>query len=276
MTTVPDVKGRTSTSTSLDIELKNVTLQFPKPDGAGMLTVFENFDLDVEQGSFTVLLGPSGCGKSTLLNVMDGLLEPPADHIRILGQDIRKSADVTRQIAHVFQSPRLLRWKTLRGNVTFALKGLQTQPKERWNDLIENYFRVVGLSDYLDFYPHQVSGGMQQRAAIVRAWVNEPRILLMDEPFSHLDEITAAEMRRELTRLWTRDEPRRTIVFVTHDIKEAVKLGTHVVMLTPRPARICHTQEIDLPWPREDTDDPVFELERDLRRIFAERAGIRT
>ncbi len=260
----------------LDIELKNVTLRFPRPDGKGTLPVYEHFNLDIERGSFTVLLGPSGCGKSTLLNLVDGLLSPTsADALRVLGEDVRTNPDVTRHTAYVFQSARLLKWKTLRGNVEFGLRGLAVQPRERWDELMAKYFGVVNLTDFTHYYPHQVSGGMQQRAAIVRAWVNEPQILLMDEPFSHLDEITAAELRRELIKLWTRDEQRRTIVFVTHDISEAVQLGSRIIMLTPRPAEICYEQAVDLPWPRADDDERVFEIEKTLRRVFAERAGVR-
>lgn len=260
----------------LEIELKNVSLKFPRPDGSGELVIYENFNLEVERGSFTVLLGPSGCGKSTLLNVIDGLLRPTsADAVRVIGEDIRERPDVTRHCAYVFQNARLLKWKTLRGNVEFGLRGLGVQPRERWSELMDRYFGVVGLRDFTHYYPHQVSGGMQQRAAIVRAWVNEPRILLMDEPFSHLDEITAAELRRELVRLWTQDEERRTIIFVTHDISEAVQLGQRIIVLTPRPAEICHEQIVDLPWPRSDNDERVFEVEKTLRRVFAEKAGVR-
>jgi NitT/TauT family transport system ATP-binding protein len=261
---------------TLDIELRNISLTFPKPDGSGMLTIYQNFDLLVERGSFTVLLGPSGCGKSTLLNVINGLLKPTtADMVKVLGEDILKNPDVTRQSAYVFQSARLLKWKTLRGNVEFGLRGLQVQPPERWDELMDKYFGIVGLREFTHYYPHQVSGGMQQRASIVRAFVNEPQILLMDEPFSHLDEITAAELRRELVRLWTQDEQRRTIVFVTHDISEAVQLGQRIIMLTPRPAEICFEQTVDLPWPRTDGDDEVFEIEKAVRRVFAEKAGVR-
>jgi len=267
---------RTAPANGLDIELRNVTLRFPRPDGHGSLIVYENFNLDIERGSFTVLLGPSGCGKSTLLNVIDGLLPPTsADAVKVLGEDVRANPDVTRQTAYVFQSARLLKWKTLRGNVEFGLRGLAVQPRERWGELMAKYFGVVGLSDFTHYYPHQVSGGMQQRAAIVRAWVNEPQILLMDEPFSHLDEITAAELRRELIKLWTRDEQRRTIVFVTHDISEAVQLGSRIIMLTPRPAEVCFEQLVDLPWPRSDDDERAFEIEKQLRHVFAERAGVR-
>jgi NitT/TauT family transport system ATP-binding protein len=264
-----------STSLKYDIDLRNVSLMFPRPDGEGLLPVYENFDLQVERGSFTILLGPSGCGKSTLLNVIDGVLKPSsADSLKVLGKDLREDPDVTRQCAYVFQSARLLKWKTLRGNVEFGLRGLNVQPQSRWPELMDKYFGVVGLRDFTHYYPHQVSGGMQQRASIVRAWVNEPQILLMDEPFSHLDEITAAELRRELIKLWTRDAQRRTIVFVTHDISEAVQLGSRIIMLTPRPASIAHEQTVDLPWPRADADEQVFEYEKKLRKIFAERAGV--
>lgn len=269
--------ARPPAQNGLDIELKNVTLRFPRPDGKGTLPVYENFNLDIERGSFTVLLGPSGCGKSTLLNVIDGLLTPTsADMVRVLGEDVRTNPDVTRHTAYVFQSARLLKWKTLRGNVEFGLKGLGVQPRERWDELMKKYFGVVGLTDFAHYYPHQVSGGMQQRAAIVRAFVNEPQILLMDEPFSHLDEITAAELRRELIKLWMRDEERRTVVFVTHDISEAVQLGSRIIMLTPRPAEICFEQTVDLPWPRAEADERAFEIEKTLRLVFAERAGVRT
>jgi len=265
-----------STDQKYDIDLRNVNLMFPRPDGDGLLPVYENFNLQVERGSFTILLGPSGCGKSTLLNVIDGVLKPSsADTLKVLGKDLREDPDVTRQCAYVFQNARLLKWKTLRGNVEFGLRGLKVQPESRWPELMDKYFGVVGLRDFTHYYPHQVSGGMQQRASIVRAWVNEPQILLMDEPFSHLDEITAAELRRELVRLWTQDEQRRTIVFVTHDISEAVQLGERIIMLTPRPAEICYEQLVDLPWPRDSADERTFEIEKTLRKVFAEKAGVR-
>jgi NitT/TauT family transport system ATP-binding protein len=261
---------------SLEIELKNVTLRFPTPDGKGHLTVYEGFNLEVERGSFTVLLGPSGCGKSTLLNLINGLLKPTsAEALNVFGRDIRENPDLTRQMAYVFQHPRLLKWKTLRSNVIFGLRGLEVQPKEKWDKLINRYFGIVGLSDYMNYYPHQVSGGMQQRAAIVRAWVNEPRILLMDEPFSHLDEISAGELRRELIKLWSRETPRRTIVFVTHDLSEAVQLGEDILMLTQCPAQVFYKQRVDIPWPREEGSEQVFELEKQLRLVFLKRAGIK-
>jgi ABC-type nitrate/sulfonate/bicarbonate transport system ATPase subunit len=177
-------------------------------------------------------------------------------------------------MAYIFQGPRLLPWKTLRANVEFGMRGLAVKSKSEWDALIRKYFEMVGLTEYMDYYPHQVSGGMQQRAAIVRAWVNEPEILLMDEPFSHLDEITGAGLRRELVELWTAEEERRTIVFVTHNISEAVQLASDIVVLTRAPSNICYRTDVDIPWPRDSTSDEVFALEKELRRVFAEKAGI--
>jgi len=254
-----------------EIVLRDVYLSYATPHGEGMLQILDDFSIDIERESFTVLLGPSGCGKSTLLNLINGLASPTqADAIEVFGRDIRREPDATRQVAYVFQNARLLPWKTIRENIVFGLKGLRVQPEERWAELVEKYLALVGLEDFADYYPHQVSGGMQQRASIVRAWANEPRILLMDEPFSHLDEITAGRMRAELIDLWRRESPRRTIVFVTHDIGEAVELGQRIVMLSPRPARIFHDQTIEVEWPRDVTDERLFKLERDTRRIFFE------
>lgn len=259
-----------------EIALHDVSLSFPEPQGSGRTVIYENFDMEIEQGSFTVLLGPSGCGKSTLLNIINGLLTPnSARAIQVQGLDIRDNPELARQMAYVFQGPRLLKWKTLRGNVEFGLRGLKVQPRERWDDLIRTYFAAVGLREYMDHYPHQVSGGMQQRAAIVRAWVNEPQILLLDEPFSHLDEITAGELRRQLVDLWAQEERRRTIVFVTHDISEAAQLASDVVVLTPAPSHICYHRPVDIPRPRAEDNDEVFYLERELRKVFADKAGVR-
>jgi NitT/TauT family transport system ATP-binding protein len=257
-----------------NIDLKNLTLAFPKPDGSTS-TIYQDFSLTIEGGSFTVLLGPSGCGKSTFLNVISGLLQPTsADAIMIDGRDIRDDAELTRKSAYIFQNPRLLPWKTLRGNVEFGLRGLGVKPRDQWDELVRKYFGVVGLTEHMDFLPHQVSGGMQQRAAIVRAWANEPEILLMDEPFSHLDEITAGTLRRQLVTLWSSEAQRRTVVFVTHSLSEAAQLASDVVMLSRAPTTVTYRQTIDLPWPRDPKDKAVFDLETDLRRVFADKVGI--
>ncbi|ORE94249.1 ABC transporter ATP-binding protein [Acuticoccus yangtzensis] len=261
---------------TVKVSLRDLHLAFPGRDGAGDKVIYENLNLDIDEGSFTVLLGPSGCGKSTLLNITNGLLKPTsASGIIVDGNDLRDQPEMSRKMAYVFQGARLLRWKTLAQNAEFGLAGLNVQPKEKWQGLMEKYFSAVGLKDYMNHYPHQVSGGMQQRASIVRAWVNEPEILLMDEPFSHLDEITAATMRRILIDLWRQDETRRTIIFVTHDIAEAAQMASDIVMLTPAPSSICYRRKVDMPWPRAMESDEVIDLEKELRRAFSEKAGIR-
>lgn len=259
-----------------DIELRNVSLSFEGRNGKDSSTIYRDFNIKIEKGSFTVLLGPSGCGKSTFLNVINGLLSPTAtDGILVDNVDIREQPEATRKMAYIFQGPRLLPWKSLLNNVLFGMNGLGVQEKSKRKDLAEKYFKMVGLEDYMEYYPHQVSGGMQQRAAIVRAWANEPEILLMDEPFSHLDEITGASLRRELIELWASETEKRTIVFVTHDITEAAELASNVVMLTRVPTEVCYRTDVDLPWPRDTTTEEFFELEKDLRSTFAQAAGIR-
>lgn len=254
-----------------EIELRGMRLAFKTNSNATPHVVYDNFNLKIDRGSFTVLLGPSGCGKSTLLNIVNGLLRPTsADAVLVDGADVRERPELTREMAYVFQNARLLPWKTLRGNVEFGLKGLGVKPKHEWDGLIEKYFAMVGLSDYVDYYPRQVSGGMQQRAAIVRAWANEPKVLLMDEPFSHLDEMTGAALRRELIELWSAEAERRTVIFVTHNITEAVELGSDIVMLTKTPSSIYRRVSVDLPWPRQLISDEFFQIEKDLRASFTE------
>lgn len=256
---------------NLEVEIHNLKMMFPKPNGRGYLPIFDGLNLEVQKGSFTTILGPSGCGKSTLLNIINGILPPTyADALKVGGGDIRENPELRNHMGYIFQHSRLLPWRTLRENVIFALKGLGIQPKEHWNDLMHRYFKVVGLEDYMNYYPAQVSGGMQQRASIVRAWANEPRVLLMDEPFSHLDEITAREMRTELIRLWSQEEgEKKTVIFVTHDMSEAIYLADELYMLTKCPnARIFHHEKIDVPRPRDPEDERLFEIEREMKKKF--------
>jgi NitT/TauT family transport system ATP-binding protein len=262
---------------NLEVEIKNLAMVFPTPRGDSCQSIFDGIDLNVAKGSFTCILGPSGCGKSTLLNIINGILQPThADCLKVGGEDIRENPDARRHMGYIFQHSRLLPWRTLKENVIFALKGLRIQPAENWEELMHKYFRVVGLENYMDYFPNQVSGGMQQRASIVRAWANEPRVLLMDEPFSHLDEITARELRTELIRLWSEEkgEEKKTVIFVTHDMSEAIYLADELYMLTKCPdARFFHHQKIDIPRIRDPEDERLFEIERDTKkRFYAELA----
>jgi NitT/TauT family transport system ATP-binding protein len=250
------------------VEVIDLVKRFPKVRGEGEITVLNNVNLKVEKGKFVVLVGPSGCGKSTLLNIINGLIEPTSGKILIDGKDMREDSDFRKKMGYVFQSPRLLEWRTLKENVIFGLKCLRKQPKEKWNELAEKYLRLVGLSEFMNYYPLQVSGGMQQRVAIARAWANEPKILLMDEPFSHLDEITARTLRRELIKLWTAEEEKKTILFVTHDMREAVYLADEVYLMTNRPSSVYRKEVIDLPRDRDLEDPAVFKVLRELTKTF--------
>ena len=244
------------------IQLQNVSKDFVLPNGK-VLPVLENVSFEVAPQTFNSILGPSGCGKSTILNLIAGL-------------DRRFSGDVSLsmppgskteqpKIGFVFQQPRLLNWRTVIENVELPLEQKVGDRKAR-QDLARKYLALVGLSGYETYYPLQLSGGMQQRAAIARALVIDPDVLLMDEPFSGLDEITARKMRSELMRIW--QETGKTIVFVTHSISEAVFLSQQVLIVSRRPATIFKRLLIDLPYPRQYGDKRLFEIETNLMSDF--------
>ena len=201
--------------------------------------------LDVEPGSLVSVIGPSGCGKSTLLRIAGGLLTPSAGEVRIAGESPRE-AQRRKQIGFVFQDPALLPWRTVAGNVSLALE-VNRRPEARPVDVAE-LLALVGLAPFRGYYPHQLSGGMKQRVALARALALDPPLLLMDEPFGALDEITRTDLRYELLRI--RARLRATVLFVTHSITEAVLLSDRVAVMTGRPGRITTTLPIDLPWPR--------------------------
>ena len=201
-------------------------------------------DLQVREGEFVTLLGPSGCGKSTLLRMVGGLLQPSTGRVRLWPES--STATSRKRLTFVFQSPTLMPWASVEGNVRLPLDlthaGADTEPK------IQSALELVGLRDFRTAYPRELSGGMQMRVSIARALVTEPRLLLMDEPFGALDEITREKMNLELLRIWGNN--RKTVVFVTHSISEAVFLSDRVIVMSARPGRIQAIIDIDLPRPR--------------------------
>jgi NitT/TauT family transport system ATP-binding protein len=219
------------------------------------LPVLEDISFEVADGSFTSILGPSGCGKSTILNLIAGLDNHSSGEISIDGS----------RIGFVFQQPRLLNWRTLAQNVMLPLEH-QRFGNQRMQSLAAKYLELVGLSGYESYYPLQLSGGMQQRVAIARALAIDPDILLMDEPFSGLDEITARKLRQELLRIWR--ETGKTILFVTHSISESVFLSQEILIVTARPAKIFKRITVDLPYPRHYGDVRLFEIETQLTKDF--------
>lgn len=206
----------------------------------------KDVDLAVDEGTFTSLIGPSGCGKSTLLRVLADLVEPTKGQVAIQGQP-PNVARRARQIGFVFQDPALLDWRSVLENVALPLELQGTKRAEREAEA-RRLLSLVGLEGFEAVWPSQLSGGMRQRAAIARALSTSPRVMLMDEPFGALDQITRDRMNLELVRIF--EATGITVLFVTHSIREAVLLSDRVVVISPRPGRIVRTIDVDLPRPR--------------------------
>lgn len=212
------------------------------------LQALEGITLDVADGEFLCLLGPSGCGKSTLLQIIGGLLEPTSGRV-IVGGESPGEAQARKALGFVFQEPSLLPWRTVIENIRLPLE-VNRRGVGDGGCAVEALLTLVGLETFRDYYPFQLSGGMQQRVALARALAFDPSLLLMDEPFGALDEITRAAMRYELLRIWGVDK--KTVVFVTHSIVEAVILSDRVAVLSSQPGRIEDVVEIHLPRPRSE------------------------
>jgi ABC-type nitrate/sulfonate/bicarbonate transport system ATPase subunit len=246
------------------IDIRHLAKSFPQSDGRS-LAVIEDLNLQVAAGEFVSLLGPSGCGKSTALNMIGNIDPPTKGEIFVNGQALKLGSKAVR-IGFVFQSPRLIPWKSIEKNVRFGLESDGTIPRDEWTDRVQAALELVGVADFRKAFPSQLSGGMQTRVAIARALAMDPEIILMDEPFSSLDEITGRRMRGELTAIWERLHP--TIVFITHDMLEAVFLSQRVVLLTPRPMRVYTTFAIDAPRPRSYTDETLFRMQTEVLESF--------
>ena len=236
------------------IAVRGLGQTYPGPRGG--IEALRDVDLTVGRGEFVSILGASGCGKSTLLRIIGGLIEPSRGEVSLNGHPAAE-AQRQKEIGFVFQDAALLPWRTVLANIELPLEVNRraNRPRPRGSDELLD---LVGLSAFRDAYPHQLSGGMQQRVAIARALVHYPAILLMDEPFGALDEITRAAMRYELLRIWQRTA--KTVLFVTHSIPEAIVLSHRVVVLTPRPGRVRAIIPIDLPYPRDQSleESPAF------------------
>jgi NitT/TauT family transport system ATP-binding protein len=232
------------------LRTENVGMTFLR-DGKA-LPVLENIDLEVGDGEFVCLLGPSGCGKSTLLSAMAGFLKPTSGAIRIDGEIVR-GPDPRR--IFVFQERGVFPWLTVEGNIGFGLRKLSAKERAQ---RVDHYVRMVGLEGFGKSYPHELSGGMKQRVEVARALAVNPDVMFLDEPFGALDSITRMIMRSELLRIWQAE--RKTILFVTHDIDEAVQLADRVVVMSARPGRIQQIVPIDIPHPRDISSPRYLQL----------------
>jgi NitT/TauT family transport system ATP-binding protein len=225
-------------------------------------------DLEIADGEFVAIVGPSGCGKSTLLRLVAGLILPSAGRIEVLGQAVTKPFT---DVGIVFQNPVLLEWRTTLGNVLFQIE-IRGLPSAGHRARAMELLAQVGLAEFADRYPHELSGGMRQRTAIARALLHDPPLLLMDEPFGALDALTREQIRLDLEDLWL--ATRKTVLFITHSVDEAVLLADRVIVMSPRPGRIERILQIDLPRPRglEARSDPRFiAAARTITDIFLAR-----
>jgi NitT/TauT family transport system ATP-binding protein len=231
----------------------------------------DRVSLAAAAGEFVALVGPSGCGKSTLVKLVSGLLAPSGGTIRVNGEPVRGP---TPSIGIVFQSPVLMAWRTTLRNILLQIeiRGLDVEShRATAQDLIQ----LVGLTGFEDAYPHQLSGGMQQRVGLCRALIHDPDVLLMDEPFGALDALTREQMNDELQRIWM--ERRKTVLFITHSISEAVYLADRVLVMSPRPGRIVGEIKVDLARPRTvaSTEQPEFaQFTRQVRRYLNSAGAI--
>jgi NitT/TauT family transport system ATP-binding protein len=244
------------------VEAKGLTKTFTN-DGRS-LTALAGVSLSVEGGEFLAVIGPSGCGKTTLLRTMGGLLTPTTGEVRI-GGETAAAASRAKQIGYVFQDASLLPWRTVLQNVRLPLEvNRRNHPETHLRP--ERLLELMRLQEFSGYYPRQLSGGMQQRVALARTLVFEPSLLLMDEPFGALDEITREAMRYELLRIWqsplTNGGRRKTVVFVTHSIAEAVLLADRVAVMTPAPGRVKAIIEVELPRPRDEATEASEAFQR--------------
>jgi NitT/TauT family transport system ATP-binding protein len=261
------------------IEISHLTKRFLTRTGEPF-TAIRDVSLTVEPGQFCAIVGPTGCGKSTTLGQVSGLDRPSAGSVKVGGREVN---GITRGVSFMFQADALFPWKTVLGNVVIG-PTLTGMPKKQAVALSRDWLRRVGLAGFEDRYPHQLSGGMRKRVAMAAALINSPRILLMDEPFGALDVQTKAIMQTELLGLW--EELRPSVLFITHDLDEAVALADRVLIMSSSPGTIKQSFDIDLPRPRGEVQairhEPRFlelqnqiweSLKDEVDRAYARTAG---
>ncbi len=247
------------------IEIRDVSLVYDTP--AGRIVGLQGASFDVEPSEFVCIVGPSGCGKSTLLNIIAGFLTPTTGQIRIGGKAVT-GYGMDRGI--VFQDfAQLFPWRTALGNVAFGLE-MKGVPKKEREAIAHNQLRLVKLEKFVQSYPHHLSGGMQQRVAIARALAYNPSVLLMDEPFAALDAMTRDDMQRLLAEVWR--ETRKTIIYVTHNVAEAVYLADRVIVMTSHPGTVKTDIRIELPRTRDPLSVEFLEVQKNLLRQLGETA----
>ena len=246
------------------IELINVSRRFLSPTGKS-LTALRDFTMTVERGEFVAVVGPTGCGKSTTLNLVTGLASPSAGEVRVMGAPVK---GIDPRIGFVFQTDALFPWRTVIENV-MAGPLFRGKPKAQAQASARDWLARVGLARFEQHYPHQLSGGMRKRVALAQTFINGPEILLMDEPFSALDEMNRDQQRLGLLEFWQSN--RKSVLFVTHSVPEAIMLSDRIVVMAAHPGRIAEVIDVDLPRPRSVeayATDEFRDLEGHVRRTL--------
>lgn len=224
--------------TITNLELKHVSKSFAKTDGDGITTALEDINLTINDGEFVCIVGASGCGKSTLLRLIAGLMPPTSGEIVLNGEKIEGTS---AKRGMVFQAPTLFPWLTVGENVAF---GLKIQNKKEELHRVDELLDMIGLLEFKDSYPNQLSGGMAQRVSLIRTMINEPQVFLLDEPLGALDAFTRMNIQDELISLWLKK--RNSMIMVTHDVDEAIYMSTRIIVMAPRPGRVLKDIKIDL------------------------------
>lgn len=232
------------------IKFSHVTKQFETRSQT--ILAVKDYSMEIQPGEFISILGPSGCGKSTLIRMLDGIIDTTEGDIFIDGVKVnhkgkKMPAEVLRKMGFIFQQPNMLPWRTVRQNVALPLEVFGLKGAE-WEKRVDELLEMVGLTEYANARPNEISGGMLQRAGVIRAMVHDPEILLMDEPFGALDELTREQMNMELLDIWSKTG--KTIIFITHNIEESVLLSSRVYVMGTNPGRLVETVTLDLPRPR--------------------------
>jgi ABC-type nitrate/sulfonate/bicarbonate transport system ATPase subunit len=244
-----------------ELKIENLDYSYKLSNGEE-LSVLKNINIEIKKGDFVVVLGESGCGKTTLLNLIAGFLFPSRGTIKI-DNEIIKCPHHSRSF--IFQEPTLLPWLNVKDNILFGCK-IRNEKIEAVIKRFEKYIEILGLKNFVKSYPYELSHGMRQRVAFARALINKPEIILLDEPFTGLDMINRAKIQSELIRNWLIEH--YAIVFVTHDIDEALSLGRKIILLGARPSTIEHIFELDLKYPRDLTNKQLFDLKYEIQRRF--------
>jgi NitT/TauT family transport system ATP-binding protein len=250
-----------------NLEIRDLNQSFPRDDGS-QLVVLEKMSFDVRDKEFVCILGSSGCGKTTLLRLIAGLDEAREGSIILDGEKITGPSP---KVGFVFQEYSLFPWRNVIDNIAFGLE-MKGIPKEERYRIAERYLDLVNLSQFRTSFPSELSGGMRQRVAVARALALEPVLLLMDEPFGALDAQTRNMLQKELLDIW--DKTKKTIIFITHSVDEAVFLADRIIVLTPRPGRICQIFPVDLKRPRDRTSVEFAQVRREVLDLIGKHCSI--